>query len=147
MVDVNTPVRKGYFQRLNGAVMFDGQLVRVCDTFAPNNVDYPYIILSTQGDTGDSTKQSQSHDATLLVDIVTGFTGGATRIPVDTIAGQILLLINPARTSDQIDVGPDLKIINTRLLSDSTVDAQVGPYKIIRRLLRFGHSIYEKVNA
>ena len=147
MVDVNTPVRKGYFQRLNGAVMLDGQPVPVCDAFAPNTAKYPYIILSTQGDTGDSTKQSQSHEATLLVDIVTGFTGGATRTPVDLIAGQILSMINPADLPDQIDVGPDLQIISTRLLSDNTVTAQIGSYKIIRRLLRFGHNIHEQVKA
>lgn len=147
MVDVNTPVRKGYFQRINGAVMLNGQPVPVHDTFAPNSADYPYIILSTQTDTGGGTKQSQSHESTLLVDIVTGFTGGATRMQADLIATQVLTLINPLKTAEQIDVGPDLQIISTRLLSDNTVDAQVGTYKIIRRLLRFGHNIYEKVNA
>lgn len=147
MRDVNTPVRKGYFSRLNGAVTSAGQPVPVYDTFASNNAVYPYIILSTQTDTGGSTKQSQNHDATMLVDVVTGFTGGGTRMPVDEIVGQVLALINPLETGQQIDVGPDLQIINTQLESDLTLEAQNGTYKIIRRLLRFGHNIHEKLNA
>lgn len=147
MIDVNTRVRQGYFQRLNGVVLLAGQPVLVYDTFASNDAIYPYIILSTQTDVGSGTKQSQGHEATMLVDIVTGFTGGGTRMPLDTIAGQVLTLINPQATVQQIDAGPELQVINTQLLSDLTLEGQNGVYKIIRRLLRFGHVIHERVNA
>src|ERR1044072_2185048 len=147
MIDVNTLVRQGYFQRLNGAVLLDGRPVPVYDTFTSNDAVYPYIILSTQTDAGSSTKQSQGHDATMLVDVVTGFTGGGTRMPLDTTAGQVLTLIQPDATAEQIDVGPELQVINTQLLSDLTLEGQNGVYKIIRRLLRFGHVIHERVNA
>lgn len=145
MIDTALPVRKGYFQKLNGAVTYNSLPVPVYDTFAVNEAVYPYIILSTQTAVDDSVKRCQGQEVTMLLDVVTGFIGAPDRVPLDNICNQIFELINPVDGTDYIDVGPDLQVISTRLLSDTTMEGQNDVWKIVRRLIRFGHKIHEQV--
>lgn len=144
MIDTNYQVRRGYFQKLNGTVTYNSQAVPVYDTFAVNEAVYPYIILSTQTAVDDSVKRCQGQEVTMLLDIVTGFIGAPDRQPLDNICNQIYQLINPA-DGDFIDVGPNLNIISTRVLSDTTMEGQNDVWKIVRRLIRFGHKLHEQV--
>lgn len=145
MIDTALPVRRGYFQKLSGAVTNNGNPVPVYDTFAVNEAAYPYIILSTQTAVDDSVKRCQGQEVTMLLDVVTGFIGAPDRVPIDNICNQVYQLINTVDGSGWIDVGPDLQIISTRLLSDTTLEAQNDTWKIVRRLIRFGHKIHEQI--
>ena len=144
MIDTSLPVRRGYFTKLNGAIVFNGFPVPVYDTFAVNEAEYPYIILSTQTAVDDSVKRCQGQEVTMLLDVVTGFIGAPDRAPIDQMCNQIYQLINPG-AGNFIDVGPDLQIISTRLLSDTTMEGQNGVWKIVRRLIRFSHKLHEQV--
>jgi len=146
MISANYYIRKGYFQKLNGAVFSNGQPVKVYDGMVPNNAVYPYIILSTQTASDTSVKRCQGQEATMLVDVVTGYTGEVERETIDDIANQIFQLINPVDSSGFIDAGTDLQVISTRLISDTTMEAQNDVYKVLRRLIRFTHRVQEQVN-
>lgn len=146
MISANYYIRKGYFQKLNGAVLINSQAVKVYDGMAPNNAIYPYIILSTQTSVDTSVKRCQGQEATMLVDVVTGYTGDVQRETIDNIANQIFHLIYPVDASGYIDAGPDLQVISTRLISDTTMEMQNDVWKVLRRLIRFTHRIQEQVN-
>lgn len=143
MQDVNYQLRKSYFQALNGVVVWNTLSVPVYDKFAPNDAVYPYIILSTQTDVEDSVKNCQGHDATMLVDVVTGFSGEVNSEQMDSICGQIQGIINPINPRLTMDGG--FQLIRTRKISDNTLESQNGVWKILRRLLRFDHLIHEPV--
>ncbi|SKA29769.1 Protein of unknown function [Chitinophaga eiseniae] len=143
MIDYNKPLRTGYFQRLNGAVFSDSLAVPVYSQMAPNDAVYPYIILSTQTGVESSTKNNQGQDNTILIDIVTGFIGAINDEVADDIADQIYGLVHPA-DKNFVDVGPNLQILSTDLLLDTTVGGQNNTYKLFRRLIRFGHKIHER---
>lgn len=143
MNDVNYELRKMYFQVLNTHLVYNSQPVKVYDKFAPNDAVYPYVILSTQTDVEDSAKNIQGHACSMLVDIVTGYTGEVNSVPMDTIAGQIQGIINPS--TGRLTIGGGFQLIRTRKISDNTLESQNGTYKILRRLLRFDHIIHEQV--
>lgn len=143
MQDVNTPIRKAYYQLISSNVTLNGLPVEVYDKMAPNDAVYPYIILSTQTDSDDSVKGCQGHDPTILIDVVTGKTGEVSSVDADNISGQILGLINPA--GSRLILTGSLTLIRTQLISDNTIEGQNGVYKILRRLLRFGHKVHEQV--
>lgn len=147
MISANYYIRKGYFQRLNGAVLINSQAVKIYDGMAPNNAAYPYIILSTQTAVDTSVKRCQGQEATMLVDVINGYTGDVERETIDDISNQIFQLINPVDASGFIDAGPDLQVISTRLISDTTMEMQNDVYKVLRRLIRFTHRVQEQVNA
>lgn len=146
MISANYYIRKGYFQRLNGTVLSNSQPVKIYDGMAPNDAIYPYIILSTQTASDTSVKRCQGQEATMLLDVVTGYTGDVERETIDNIANQIFQLINPVDASGYIDAGPDLQVISTRLISDTTMETQNDVWKILRRLIRFTHRVQEQVN-
>lgn len=143
MQDVNYILRKAYFQALNGVVSWNVVPLPVYDKFAPNDAVYPYIILSTQTDVEDSVKNCQGHEATMLIDVVTGFTGEVNSAQMDNICGQIQGIINPI--SPRIILGGGFQLIRTRKISDNTLESQNGVWKVLRRLLRFDHIIHEQV--
>lgn len=143
MRDYNKALRAGYFQRLNGAVLSNSSPVPIYSKMAPNEAIYPYIILSTQTGVEASTKNDQGQENTILIDIVTGFVGAVNDEIADDIADQIYQLIHPA-DRHFVDVGPNLQIISTSLLLDTTVEGQNNTYKLFRRLIRFGHKIHER---
>lgn len=145
MNDINYQLRRSYYQSLNTLVVFNSQPVRFYDKFAPNDAVYPYVILSTQTDVEDSVKNTQGHSCSMLVDIVTGFTGEVQSEPMDDIAGQIQSIINPA--VGRLAIGGGFQLIRTRKISDNTLESQNGTYKILRRLLRFDHIIHEQVQV
>lgn len=143
MRDYNKALRTGYFQRLNGAVLSNSAAIPVYSKMAPNDASYPYIILSTQTGVEASTKNDQGQDNTILIDIVTGFVGAVNDEIADDIADQVYQLIHPSN-QNFVDVGPNLQIISTDLLLDTTVEGQNNTYKLFRRLIRFGHKIHER---
>ncbi|MGA8762444.1 MAG: hypothetical protein WB562_06100 [Candidatus Sulfotelmatobacter sp.] len=143
MRDYNTPVRIGYFKKLNGSIISDGLPIRLYPKQAPNDALYPYIIISTQTGVDDSTKNQQGQQVTILIDIVTGFQGAINDDIANNIADQIFTLINP-KDKSFIEMPSYLKIISTNLLLDTDLQDQNGVYKIYRRLLRFGHIIHEQ---
>ncbi|ACU61359.1 DUF3168 domain-containing protein [Chitinophaga pinensis] len=146
MIDANYHIRKGYFQRLNGSVIINSVAVPVYDGMAPNQAVCPYIILSTQTSVDRSAKRCQSQECTMLLDIVTEATGGVDRSQADAIVNQIYQLIYPVDAAGYIDAGPDLTVISTRLISDTTMEMQDDTFKILRRLIRFTHQVHEQVN-
>ena len=146
MIDANRQIRKGYYQRLNAAVVINSSAVPVYDSFAPNNATYPYVILSTQTSVDQSVKRCQGQECTMLIDVVTGMVGAVQRETLDNICDQIFKLIYPVDSSGYIDVGPDLTLVKTRLLSDTTMELQNDTFKILRRLIRFTHQVHEQVN-
>ncbi|PUZ21805.1 hypothetical protein DCC81_24775 [Chitinophaga parva] len=143
MIDVNYLVRRAYFQKLNGALLYNGAPVPIYDRFAINSAVAPYVILSSQTDTEEGTKNNQGHDATILVDIVNRGEAISSMV-VDSIAGQVLALINPLHGWQALDLGPDLQLLRTTKISDQPLEAQSNTEKVIRRLMRFRHIIHEK---
>lgn len=144
MRDYNKPVRTGYFQRLNGAILYGASVVPVYSKQAPNNASYPYIILSTQTGVDDFTKNNQGQEVTILIQIITGFMGAIKDEIADEIADQIYQLIHPA-DKNFIDVGPGFQVVSTTLLLDTCDENQNDTFKIYRRLIRFGHRIRENI--
>lgn len=146
MIDANYHIRKGYFQRLNGSVMLGNFPVPVYDGMAPNKAAAPYILLSTQTSADQSVKRLQAQECTMLLDVVFTASGSVDRAKVDSIVNQIYQLIYPVDASGYIDAGPDLTVVSTRLLTDTTMETQDDTYKVLRRLIRFTHRVHEQVN-
>lgn len=146
MIDANYHIRKAYFQRLNGSIEINGNPVHIYDRMAPNQAVCPYVILSTQTSVDQSVKRSQAQECTMLLDVVTEFTGGVDSSQADIIVNQIYQLIYPVDSSGYIDAGPELTVVSTRLISDTTLEAQNDTFKILRRLIRFTHHVHEQVN-
>lgn len=72
-MEISKAIRTGYFSVLDGNITHNGDVVPVYDAFAvPEDVTYPYILLSTQNNIQRIIKRCKVYDSSILIDIVTG---------------------------------------------------------------------------
>ncbi|AGO48019.1 hypothetical protein Phi18:2_gp52 [Cellulophaga phage phi18:2] len=142
-MDVNLALRKGYFKELNGSISFNSKAVKIYDTFAnPNDeVEYPYIILSTIRSGQISVKRCYHFDASINIDIVTGSLNNIGREDSEIISDQIQnLLLNLNFTDlDLSDYG--YTVGDTRLTNNLDMTSKSNAYYIFRKILTFNHLI------
>lgn len=106
MIDTFKPVRTAYYAALNGAVTVDvpgsGSTVIPVYSHVPDAIDYPYIYIGNQSDTGGAdieTRTKGNRYATEhLIELyaVTGFRtadDNATKRVADDIADEILQIV------------------------------------------------------
>jgi hypothetical protein len=133
-MELSLAIRTGYFSALDGNITYDGNPVKVYDTFAlPEDAGYPYILLSSQ------TSQEQAcqiYNATILIDIVTGDTRLIGRKPAEEIAAQIESLVqNINITANGWAIG------DTKRESDTDLGNKNEQYYIFRKLMTYRHLI------
>lgn len=146
MKDIGLSLRTAYYNRLQGAVTYGGEVVNVYDSSSvPSVANKPYILLSTYISTelGEGSKQSYAQEVTLLIDVVTKFPNsmGGKKI-ADTISNSVIELIR-TRQAGYIDLSPNFQIITTLLDSNNTLEELVSDGVVVRRLIRFRHKIFE----
>lgn len=148
MIDVKQPVRKAYYDLLNGALSYAGNLVPVSDDIKKMaDTSTIYVILSNQTGTDSSTFQTFDSDETIVLDIVYKAGGRASKEAVDNIAGQILGLVLPAPGLTGLISGPGVQINCVKLSDDRYMTLTLNSSNsVIRRLITFKQHIRQTQN-
>lgn len=136
-------IRFGYYDALFGIVTSNSVAVPIFDVYAvPEDVDKPYILLSTQTANQLTIKRCKRFNATILIDIVTGgLNSMAGRIQAEDIAEQIDSIINPDTFEDLDLTAYGYQLANTETESDTDSSLQNGSEYIYRKLIRYNHLI------
>ena len=137
-MELSKALRTAYYQLLSGNVSINGNPVPVYDAFAPVT-DYPYIILSSQTSTEEEQKTGKGHDATILIDIVTGSMDMIGRAQSEDIAEQVENIINPDSMQD-INV-QGYQVVSTIRESDGDLFNKNDSIYIYRKLMRYRHEL------
>ena len=141
-MELSKAVRTAYFTALDGQITFDSNIVPVFDAYAvPDDVKYPYILLSSQTSNQLSIKRCKRYNASILIDIVTGSTDPIGRSDAEDIAEQVDAIVNPDTFID-----PDLsaygyQLGNTLRDGDNDLTDKNGLYYIYRKLLTYNFLI------
>jgi len=137
MIDVKQPVRKSYYDLLNGAITFAGDPVPVVDDVKKlGDSSTLYVLLSNQSGADSSTFQTFDSDETIVLDIV--FKSGArvNKETVDNIAGQIFSLLLPTPGVTGLTSPPGTQINCVRLKDDRYLTLTLNSSNsVVRRLL------------
>lgn len=141
-MEVSLAIRKGYFDALNGNVSYNSVDLGIYDAYAvPEDVAYPYILLSSQVESQRLQKDCKTYDANILIDVVTGDLNPIGRQQSEEIADQIEDIINPDSRVN-IDIESDgYKIGSTNRLEGSDLTAKNNQYYVFRKLIRYQHII------
>lgn len=135
MKDPLLPLRIAYVEKLEslGLSVFEEGAV-------PAEAKKPYVIVSTQTALEDSNKSDYGHEATTLLDIVTGVpinkTGGSKE--ADLIAGTILININ---SKTKFLISDDFQSVSLRMGDSHKITGNTATERIFRRLIRFEQTI------
>lgn len=146
-MSLSKAIRFAYNDALFGPVKIGDIPVPIFDVFAmPENVPYPYILLSTQTSFQRVVKRCKIYNASILIDIVTGSndnSGG--RIQAEDIAEQIEDIINPDTFEDLDLTSYGYSIGDTTRESDTDLSNMSNGIYIQRKLIRYSH-IISKLN-
>jgi hypothetical protein len=93
MRNIKPFIRKAYWTALNNTINFKGLLVPCYDTFAPDNAQFPYILIGNQTQEDDKDNQEYNYITTINLDVVTAGIAPYGRIDADLIADSILQIV------------------------------------------------------
>jgi hypothetical protein len=138
MKDCGYAIRKAYFDKLTAASYSLG----VYDTIAPDNVEPPFLIISSQTSTENSDKTSYNFDVTIQFDIVykTSKSGEVGQKTVDNLTNELLGIIG-VYPVDYPNAGPYFKIVTRKVGSNQAIFDYVDQTYIFRRVLTFEHFV------
>lgn len=142
MIDINTPIRTAIRTALQGYVTYAATTVNV---YSEQNFqdESLFILLTTQTEADDSDKTKHNTKATIVIDIVHEAVQGVTYDVVDNVAGQVMGLMQPSRTTTGLTNPTGLQILNLKRLSSNTLTIPNADKNIMRRLLRYEMTIIE----
>jgi hypothetical protein len=138
MKDCGYTLRKAYFDKLASA----SYSLSVYDTIAPDTVEPPFLIISSQTQVDNSNKQSFSFDVTIQFDIVyTTFKAGEVgQKTVDTYANELLGIIG-VRPPSYPNTAPDFKIVTCKVGSNNATFDYVNEVYVFRRVITMDHFV------
>ena len=138
MKDCGYALRKAYFDKLTSASYSLG----VYDTIAPDTVEPPYLIISSQTQASNSNKQSYAFDVSIQFDIVyrTFKAGEVGQKTVDTYTNELMQIIG-TRPPDYPDTAPDFKIVTCNVQNNIATFDYVNEAYVFRRVITMEHFV------
>lgn len=138
MKDCGLAIRKAYFDKLIGASFSLG----VYDTIAPDDVNPPFLIISSQTSTENSDKQSYNQNVTIQFDVVykTSKAGEVGQKSVDNWSNELLGIIG-VYPVDYPNTAPDFKIVTRRVSSNVATFDYIDEAYVFRRIITMEHFV------
>lgn len=138
MKDCGLAIRKAYVDKLTSESFSLG----VYDTIAPDTVNPPFLIISSQTSVENSDKQSYNFDVTIQFDIVykTNKSGEVGQKSVDQWANELLGIIG-VNVPDYPSASPDFNIVTRKMGTNFATFDYVDEAYIFRRVITMEHFV------
>jgi hypothetical protein len=138
MKDCGYAIRKAYFDKITGASYALG----VYDTIAPDDVNPPFLIISSQTSEEDSDKTSFNFNVTIQFDIIytTSKAGEVGQKTVDTYANSLLTIIGVGMESYP-NTAPDFNIVTRKMTKNDAIFDYVDESYVFRRVIIMEHFV------
>jgi hypothetical protein len=133
MRNIKLYIRKAYWTALNNTITHKGLLVPCYDSFAPDNVTFPYILITNQTQVDDKDNQEFNYITTITLDVVTAAVAPYGRLDADLIADAILqkVCLYPPNYPT-IDIG---KIVTAKLIDQASLSSITDTNIVHREIL------------
>jgi hypothetical protein len=138
MKDCGLAIRKAYVDKLTSESFSLG----VYDTIAPDTVNPPFLIISSQTSVENSDKQSYNFDVTIQFDIVykTNKSGEVGQKSVDQWTNELLGIIG-VNVPDYPSASPDFKIVTRKIGTNFATFDYIDEAYIFRRVITMEHFV------
>jgi hypothetical protein len=141
-MDLNQAIRTGYFRELNNSILFQGNVVRIFDSFAiPAEVEFPYIVMANISSAQVSVKRCFVFNASTQIDIMTGSISPIGREQSEIISEQIQNILIPLDFTDINLSAYGFEVGSSELIDNTDLTSTRAPYYIFRKTLRINHLI------
>jgi len=138
MKDCGYAIRKAYVDKLTS----ESYSLGVYDTIAPDDVEPPFLIISSQTSAENSDKQSYSFDVTIQFDVIykTNKSGEVGQKSVDTWTNELLEIIG-VNVADYPSAAPDFKIVTRKVGTNFATFDYVDEAYVFRRVITMEHFV------
>ena len=138
MKDCGLAIRQAYINKLTT----ESYTLNVYDTIAPDTVQPPFLIISSQTSVENSDKQSYNFDVTIQFDIVyrTFKDGEVGQKSVDQWANSLLQIIG-VYPVDYPNTAPDFRIVTRRVSSNEATFDYVDEAYVFKRVIVMDHFV------
>lgn len=138
MKDCGLAIRQAYVNKLTS----ESYTLNVYDTIAPDTVQPPFLIISSQTSVENSDKQSYSFDVTVQFDIVyrTFKSGEVGQKSVDQWANSLLEIIG-VYPANYPNTAPDFRIVTRRVASNEATFDYVDEAYVFKRVIVMEHFV------
>ena len=138
MKDCGLAIRKAYFDKLTE----ESYSLGIYDTIAPDTVNPPFLIISSQTSAENSDKMSYHQNVTIQFDIVfkSSKVGEVGQKSVDEYANELLQIIG-VYPADYPDASPDFRIVTRNMGSNQAIFDYTDQAYIFRRVIVFEHFV------
>jgi hypothetical protein len=135
MIDVKHPLRKAYFDLLNGVLFYNTVPVSVGDDTVDSD-DPIYVILANQTGRDESTFQTFDSVETINIEVVAKGASFTNKNVVDNIASQILGLLLPSPQVNGLPQQIGIQINCVQLTGDTYLGFSLNAANsVVRRIL------------
>lgn len=142
MIDVNKKVRESIMTALDETITYD-DVIPCYHEINPNENETLYIILNTQTEEDNSNKSAFVTTGTILIDVVHNSGQNVTYDVVDTVAGEIMEILQPTVKTHGLTNPTGLTIVNVRRLSSTYLTINDSSGNVMRRLLRYEYEVQQ----
>jgi hypothetical protein len=133
MRNIKPFIRKAYWTALNNTINYNGLPVPCYDTFAPDNAQFPYILIGNQTQEDDKDNQQYNYITTITLDVVTAGLAPYGRSDADFIADSILQIVcRYPENYLQLQIG---KIVTDKLVQQTSLSSITDTNIVHRELL------------
>ena len=138
MKDCGYTLRKAYYDKFISA----SYSLAAYDTIAPDTVEPPFLIISSQTQAEDSNKQCFAFNVTIQFDIVyrTFKAGEVGQKTVDTYTNELLEIIG-TYPGGYPSAGPDFNIVTRKVSSNIATFDYVDEAYVFRRVITMDHFV------
>lgn len=138
MKDCGLAIRQAYVNKLTS----ESYTLNVYDTIAPDTVQPPFLIISSQTSVENSDKQSYSFDVTVQFDIVyrTFKSGEVGQKSVDQWTNSLLEIIG-VYPANYPNTAPDFRIVTRRVASNEATFDYVDEAYVFKRVIVMEHFV------
>jgi hypothetical protein len=138
MKDCGYAIRKAYVDKLTSETYSLG----VYDTIAPDEVEPPFLLISSQTSAESSDKQSFHFNVTIQFDVVyrTFKSGEVGQKSVDQWTNELLEIIG-VNVPDYPSASPDFKIVTRKMTSNIATFDYVDEAYVFRRVITMEHFV------
>lgn len=137
-MDISLAIKTGYFQALSPEIG-----IPIYDAYAvPLSAIYPYVIISDISVQERIPNGCKLYNATVTLDIVTGFSSPTGMNSAWNISEDITDIVNPMSFADLNIESNGWEIGETRLSGSNPVQLRSDNYWIYRNVLTFSHIVF-----
>lgn len=149
MLEAALPLRRAIYGLLNGNVSYQGNTIPVYDSYAPDDVPTPYIIIDNISESDNSDKCNFGQNLLVTYNVVTEYILKSSngRYDSEMIANEMTKVLLPQRACGELYQLPGFQCVRANKVNGQSITELSDTTKIFRKVIQISYTIKQLNNG